>query len=46
MDATRSRRTRDAARQRYYASWRCKRFARLMGFTTPACEQAKNTTAH
>jgi hypothetical protein len=32
MDATRSRRTRDATRQRWYASWRARRFARHMGF--------------
>jgi hypothetical protein len=32
MDATRSRRTRDAARQRWYAACRNRRFARLLGF--------------
>jgi hypothetical protein len=32
MDATRSRRTKDAARQRWYASSRCRRLARLLGF--------------
>jgi hypothetical protein len=32
MDATRYRRTRDAARQRWYALSRCRRFARLLGF--------------
>ena len=32
MDATRSRRTRDCARQRWYAAWRCQRFARHLGF--------------
>ncbi len=32
MDATRSRRTRDAARQRWYASCRSRRFAKLLGF--------------
>jgi hypothetical protein len=32
MDATRTRRTRDAARQRWYATCRCRRFARLLGF--------------
>jgi hypothetical protein len=33
MDATRLRRTRDCARQRWYAAWRCQRFARHLGFT-------------
>jgi hypothetical protein len=39
MDATRPRRTRDCARQRWYAAWRCRRFARHLGFppTSPAC---------
>ena len=32
MDATRSRRTRDAVRQRWYASCRCRRLARHLGF--------------
>ena len=32
MDATRSRRTRDCARQRWYAAWRSQRFARHLGF--------------
>jgi hypothetical protein len=32
MDATRTRRTRDAARQRWYAICRTRRFARLLGF--------------
>jgi hypothetical protein len=32
MDATRSRRTRDAARQRWYAYFRSRRFARHLGF--------------
>jgi hypothetical protein len=36
MDATRNRRTRDAARQRWYASSRCRRLARLLGFEKPA----------
>jgi hypothetical protein len=36
MDATRSRRTRDTARQRWYAASRCRRFARLLGFLRPA----------
>lgn len=36
MDATRPRRTRDAARQRWYASARSLRFARLLGYRTHA----------
>ena len=32
MDATRARRTRDPARQRWYAASRARRFARLLGF--------------
>jgi hypothetical protein len=32
MDATRPRRTRDSARQRWYALARRLRFARLLGF--------------
>jgi hypothetical protein len=32
MDATRTRRTRDDARRQWYASCRCRRFARLLGF--------------
>jgi hypothetical protein len=32
MDATRSRRSRDDARQRWYARWRALRFARHLGF--------------
>jgi hypothetical protein len=31
MDATRSRRTRDAARRRWYALSRCRRFSRRFG---------------
>jgi hypothetical protein len=40
MDATRTRRTRGQARQRWYASCRCRRFAR---FLTGGCklEQGK-----
>lgn len=34
MDATRPRRNKDAARQRWYASCRCRRFARFLGFKT------------
>jgi hypothetical protein len=45
MDATRSRRTRDSARRAWYASWRCRRFARHFGFPPapadqPACPAA------
>jgi hypothetical protein len=35
MDATRSRRTRDRARTRWYARWRSLRFARHLGFPAP-----------
>jgi hypothetical protein len=35
MDATRPRRTRDSARRAWYASWRCRRFARHLGFEPP-----------
>jgi hypothetical protein len=31
MDASRKRRTRDGARQRWYATWRSSRFARHFG---------------
>jgi hypothetical protein len=34
MDATRTRRTRDRARQAWYAHCRQKRFARFLGFTS------------
>ena len=33
MDATRRRRCRDSARQRWYARCRCFRLARFLGFT-------------
>ena len=38
MDATRARRTRDRARQKWYARYRQQRFARFLGFPqgTPA----------
>jgi hypothetical protein len=36
MDATRIRRTRDQVRQRWYAAWRCSRFARRLGFDRPS----------
>jgi hypothetical protein len=35
MDATRSRRTKDRARQQWYASQRQRRFARFMGVVSP-----------
>jgi hypothetical protein len=35
MDATRPRRTRDSARRAWYADWRCRRFARHLGFPSP-----------
>jgi hypothetical protein len=38
MDATRRRRTRDRARQQWYARERQKRFARFMGFVSGAPE--------
>lgn len=41
MDATRNRRTRDNARRQWYASSRCRRFARLLGFTASAAANAK-----
>ena len=36
MDATRSRRLKDHARQTWYSTWRSLRFARHMGILTPA----------
>jgi hypothetical protein len=39
MDATRSRRTRDDARQRWYALCRAIRFARYLGFLTAAASR-------
>jgi hypothetical protein len=36
MDATRPRRSRDSARQDWYARWRCLRFARHLGFPPTA----------
>jgi hypothetical protein len=41
MDATRSRRTRDSARRAWYADWRCRRFARHLGF--PSTPEATNS---
>jgi hypothetical protein len=40
MDATRPRRTRDFARQRWYAAWRCRRFARHLGFRPATARKA------
>ena len=40
MDATRFRRTRDTARQRWYASSRCWRLARFLGFYLPSGSHA------
>jgi hypothetical protein len=41
MDATRSRRQRDSARQSWYARWRLLRFARHLGFTSPSTATPK-----
>jgi hypothetical protein len=41
MDATRNRRTRDDARRQWYASCRCRRFARMLGFKVLAPVGAK-----
>jgi hypothetical protein len=38
MDATRGRRTRDRARQQWYARERRRRFARFLGFWSCAAE--------
>jgi hypothetical protein len=46
MDATRSRRTRDDARQRWYARWRSLRFARHLGFTSPDDPNPKASSRH
>jgi hypothetical protein len=44
VDGTRARRTRDRARQAWYASYRQRRFARFLGFDdqprSPASSQA------
>src|SRR5207253_2279101 len=45
MDATRRRRTRDRARQAWYAEFRSYRFARHLGFTDPARPTPTRTTA-
>jgi hypothetical protein len=39
MDVTRSRRTRDTARPRWYGLCRMPRFARLLGFLTEAVKR-------
>jgi hypothetical protein len=43
MDATRTRRTRDTARQRWYSTSRCRRFARFLGFRLPPPNRDKRT---
>jgi hypothetical protein len=40
MDATRTRRTKDRARQAWYAKHRQRRFARFLGFTQNATAAA------
>jgi hypothetical protein len=40
MDATRTRRTKDRARQAWYARHRQRRFARFLGFTQDAAAAA------
>src|SRR4051794_9088664 len=45
MDATRARRTRDHARQSWYAGQRQWRFARHLGFPIPAQLQVPATTS-
>jgi hypothetical protein len=42
MDATRARRTRDRARQRWYARHRQLRFARFLGFAGKAADQGRD----
>jgi hypothetical protein len=41
MDATRKRRTRDRARQQWYAHERQRRFARFLGFIPGATESPR-----
>jgi hypothetical protein len=43
MDATRPRRNKDAVRQRWYASCRCRRFARFLGFKQPPAARDKKS---
>jgi hypothetical protein len=45
MDATRSRRTRDRARQAWYARHRQRRFARFLGFDDRARDPASSPAA-
>ena len=45
MDATRPRRSRDSARQGWYARWRSVRFARHFGFSPTAAEVSKPEVA-
>ena len=45
MDATRARRTRDRARQKWYARYRQQRFARFLGFSQQV-SAATNPTQH
>ncbi len=42
MDATRTRRTRDQARQRWYAQERQRRFARFLGFGSVDADSSSN----
>jgi hypothetical protein len=44
-DTTRPRRTRDGARQRWYAYWRSVRFARRMGFAPPPASDPNDLPA-
>jgi hypothetical protein len=43
MDATRTRRTRDRARQAWYASHRQRRFARFLGFLSLTGPDSEHT---
>jgi hypothetical protein len=45
MDATRPRRLRDDARRRWYAQCRCRRLARLLGFSAGHGEARKKPAA-
>jgi hypothetical protein len=46
MDATRARRTRDRARQAWYARQRQQRFARFLGFSTAGLGEGKAAPKH
>jgi hypothetical protein len=46
MDATRTRRTKDNARRQWYASSRCRRFARLLGFNGLTAPSEKTARLH